>query len=201
MMQFGPISIVNYQAALQFLHPYGYTSPIGTDFFAGPPSTGYAVFDEAHFFLSDATFNIDMESFLSSFQMNPSTFLQYRWSEFHKKYRDLFYITNDQRLSWNFFACEELSNLHAFYSELLFQIQESKTDAEKLEIYPRKVLEWLGLSQDIQWVGAENIEKAVEGMRNLIEQHRGQGIPESKHEEFFAEFKKYVDTIYCGRKR
>ena len=57
MDSFGPIHIVNYQSALGFLHQFGYDTPLGTSPLAGPLSRGFAVFDEAYFFLSDSLFN------------------------------------------------------------------------------------------------------------------------------------------------
>ena len=57
MDSFGPVHIVNYQSALGFLHQFGYNAPLGTSPLAGPLSRGFAIFDEAHFFLSDSLFN------------------------------------------------------------------------------------------------------------------------------------------------
>lgn len=147
-------------------------------------------------------FIIDEESFLQ--QKSPSrSFLQRRWPDFHQKYRNLFWISSDnngQRLVLNCFAKAELEIRKGFYSDLLLKMQEVNSDQDALDVYPKQVLEWLGLPQDIQWVNAHGIEAAKAELLKLLEQYEESGIPQDKHEEFFNEFARLADVIYNGAK-
>jgi len=141
----------------------------------------------------------DMQTFLNDFQTIPYTFLQLKWPDFHKKYRNLFYITADQRLAFNLFAQIELNYLATFYNHLLFQIQNCETKTEKFDVYPKFVLDWLGLSKGVQWIGAEKEERAIEDLYSLLEKYGESGIPQAKHREFFEKFREYANIIYNGK--
>lgn len=58
---FGSVTILNYHEALNYLNYLGFAYTIGYNV----PSSGYAIFDEAHFFLNDATYNAYTENILT----------------------------------------------------------------------------------------------------------------------------------------
>lgn len=137
----------------------------------------------------------DMQAFIIEYRSNPNFFLQQRWSEFHSRYRNLFSISQDQKLVLNSFAEIELSYLFNFYSSLLFDMQESKNDIERREVYPRCVIKWLELEQDIQWV--DNRQIAITELRGLLEKYLPTGVSAEKD----GEKDSFIDLFYrCANK-
>ena len=142
---------------------------------------------------------MDLMKFLGNFQQNGFGFLRQKWPVFHEKYRNLFYVYYNKDygdlLAYNHLASHELSYLCEFFNNLLLQIQNAKAPVETRNVYPKMVLEWLSLMQDIEWVESDKSKVAIESLISLLEAYRCDGIPKNEHDEFFQEFKKYADII------
>lgn len=143
---------------------------------------------------------LELSEVINEYKAAPYQFIQYKWSSLHKRYRNLFWINDQQKPILNNFAENELQYIMSFYGDLLFQMQKASSSTEVLDVYPKQVLEWLGLSQDIHWVGDHNIEAAKDEMRQLLEKYMPSGVPKNEHEEFFNKFAELADIIYNGTK-
>lgn len=64
MSRFNNITVLSYHEALNYLSGFGYQYPIGGCPTANRPGCGFAVFDEAHFFLADSMFNAYTQAIL-----------------------------------------------------------------------------------------------------------------------------------------
>lgn len=143
----------------------------------------------------------DLLSVIQDYRLFSFNFLQRRWKGFHQKYRDLFWINDMQQLVCNGFAEQELINLIEFYRNLLFQMQDDANTDGVCDMYPKLVLGWLGLSNNIRWVGETAIKKAEEKLRGLLEQNLNVLIPGDKTENFYYEFRELGNIIYSGKKK
>lgn len=106
----------------------------------------------------------DMLFFVGKYQEDSKHFLQQNWSEFEKKYRNLFWIDDEEKLTFNRFSGLELNYLWNFYGNILFQMQQQTDPNVQRNIYPRQVLTWMNLSQEILWVA----EAEVKGDRKSV---------------------------------
>lgn len=140
----------------------------------------------------------DQINFLDEYNQNPAGFLQSHWQNFHQEYRNLFFIDNEHRLVPNFLAKPELIILHEFYAKLLFEMQEASNPLSASEIYPRMVLEWMGLPQDIHWINSTQIDHAISELSTLLESHMTTGVPTEEHKVFFNKFANFADIILNG---
>lgn len=142
----------------------------------------------------------DLLSVIQDYRLHNSNFLQRRWKDLHQEYRNLFWVNDMQQLECNKFAEQELNYLLAFYSDLLFQMQNTSNPFDAYDIYPKLVLRWLGCPGEIQWLSADAAQRAVEELKSLLEQHLESVIPEEQTQIFFNRFKKLGDKIYSGKK-
>lgn len=140
----------------------------------------------------------EMTAFLLEYMTNPTGFLQKHWYDFHQKYRNLFYINNGNNLVPNNLAYRQLNILENFYAGLLYKMQSVPNAVQANEVYPKMVLEWMGLPQNIQWTASAKIDQAVSNLCVLLENYIENGIPEEKHKEFFDQFANLADTILNG---
>ena len=142
----------------------------------------------------------NLSSFIQEYKQNNPSFLQRKWKDFHQKYRNLFWVDNDQRLICNEFADSELNFLGQFYTQVLFQMQQTDNVFECDDIYPKLVLAWLKQSGEVQWVDEDNVHRASIALENLLEQHLESGISEVERDTFFQEFRRLGNIMYNGRK-
>ena len=77
-------------------------------------------------------------------------------------------------------------------------MQSAPNAVQANEVYPKMVLEWMGLPQNIQWTASAKIDQAVSELRVLLENHLESGIPQEKHKEFFGKFSGLADIILNG---
>lgn len=148
----------------------------------------------------------DLLFMIGEYRKDPRNFIQNKWHELHQRYRNLFWLSNHpspyQSLSGypnlNEFAETEIRYLQEFYGGILAKMQATENTSEKLDIYPKQVLEWMNLSRDIHWVGDHNIKAAKDKLLQLLEEYMPSGVPQDKHKEFFDKFAELADTIYNG---
>lgn len=136
--------------------------------------------------------------FINNYNISPNNFLQGHWNDFHTKFRNLFYIDTNQHLVINELAVQELTIQYIFYSEVLFQMQEAQqsgNEQDALEIYPKKVLQWLKLPPDVQWINIEEKNQAISDLITLLDSHIETGIEEEKRNEFISKFCESASVI------
>lgn len=141
----------------------------------------------------------DLSSIVQEYKQNNPSFLQRRWKDFHQEYRNLFWVDNNQKLICNEFAICELNFLNQFYSQILFQMQQTDNVFERDDIYPKLVLAWLERSEEIQWVDEDNVGRAAIALENLLRQHLESGVSEAERDTFFQEFRRLGNIMYNGR--
>lgn len=98
----------------------------------------------------------------------------------------------------NELAVQELTIQYIFYSEVLFQMQEAQqsgNEQDALEIYPKKVLQWLKLPPDVQWINIEEKNQAISDLITLLDSHIETGIEEEKRNEFISKFCESASVI------
>lgn len=142
----------------------------------------------------------DLLSVIQDHHLNSSNFLQRRWKDFHQKYRNLFWINDKQELVCNNLAVQELNNLLAFYSDLLFQMQNASCPFDTYDVYPKLVLEWLERPGKIEWVEENNVQRAVGNLKALLEQYLEITVSEEQKETFFNKFRELGNAVYGGKK-
>lgn len=136
--------------------------------------------------------------FIQQYHLNPQNFLRANWQGFDQERRNLFDIDSRQHPVLNQFAWLELCKFHDFYKKLLFDMQNAPDERSASEVYPKMVLGWLGLQQDVHWVAGINIENAISEIRALLERYIEKGIPPEEHDKFFDQFARLADIILNG---
>lgn len=142
----------------------------------------------------------DLLSVIQDYRSSRSNFLQRRWKDFRQRYRNLFWVDDKQQLTYNSFAEQELNNLLVFYSDLLFQMQNTSNSFDVYDVYPKQVLKWLGHPGEIQWVKNDKSQRAVEELKNFLEQNLEITILEEQRKSFFTRVRDLGNTIYGGKK-